>query len=63
MKKGIFRKELYPIYMDCPQILNVFKYDPENFSYLMERADKNLFEYLRKEVDIKMLWMNYLNKC
>ena len=37
---------------ECPQVLNVFSYDSHNFSYLMERADKNLFEYLNKEIDI-----------
>jgi serine/threonine protein kinase len=37
---------------NCPQILNVYSFDPENCSYLMERADANLYEYLRKEVDI-----------
>ncbi|TQS74287.1 protein kinase [Ornithinibacillus gellani] len=37
---------------DCPQILNVYSFDPTTHSYLMERADINLYEYLRKEVDI-----------
>ncbi len=36
----------------CPQVLNVYSFDPDNFSYLMERADMNLFEYLNNEVDI-----------
>lgn len=37
---------------DCPQVLKVLNYDPKTFSYLMERADKNLDKYLREEVDI-----------
>jgi eukaryotic-like serine/threonine-protein kinase len=37
---------------DCPQILNVYSYNSEDHSYLMEEADMNLFEYLNKEVDI-----------
>ncbi|HDX9688662.1 TPA: protein kinase [Bacillus thuringiensis] len=37
---------------ECPQVLNVYSFDPENFSYLMERAEMNLFEYLKNEVDI-----------
>ena len=36
----------------CPQVLNVYSFDPDNFSYLMERAEMNLFEYLSNEVDI-----------
>ncbi|MGY1465605.1 protein kinase domain-containing protein (plasmid) [Bacillus toyonensis] len=37
---------------ECPQVLNVYSFDPGNFSYLMERAEMNLFEYLNNEVDI-----------
>jgi tRNA A-37 threonylcarbamoyl transferase component Bud32 len=38
---------------DCPQVLNVYSYNTEDNSYLMEEADVNLFDYLNKEVDIK----------
>ncbi|MDY0409033.1 protein kinase domain-containing protein [Paracerasibacillus soli] len=37
---------------DSAQILKVFSYDHENFSYLMERANENLYDYLKKEVEI-----------
>lgn len=37
---------------DCSQILNVYGLNPENNSYLMEQADKNLFKYLSDELEI-----------
>lgn len=37
---------------DCPQILNVFDFDSENNSYLMEQGDKNLYKYLEDEIEI-----------
>src|SRR5690606_1797667 len=37
---------------ECPQVLNVYSFNPASSSYLMEQADINLFDYLRKEVDI-----------
>jgi len=36
----------------CPQILNVFGYDDENHSYLMEQGDMNLAMYLQEEIDL-----------
>lgn len=33
---------------NCSQVLNVYCYDSDNFSYLMEEADMNLFEYIDK---------------
>lgn len=38
--------------IDCPQILNVFDFDSENNSYLMEQGDKNLYKYLEDEIEI-----------
>ncbi len=37
---------------DCPHILNVFNFDENTNTYLMEEAEMNLYEYLNKEVDI-----------
>lgn len=37
---------------DCPQILNVFNFNPENDSYLMEQGDKNLYKYLEDEIEL-----------
>lgn len=37
---------------DCPQILNVFDFNTENNSYLMEQGDKNLYTYLIDEIDL-----------
>jgi eukaryotic-like serine/threonine-protein kinase len=37
---------------ECPQILNVYNYDPENSSYLMEQGDKNLFRHLNDELEL-----------
>jgi len=34
------------------QILNVYDYDPENSSYLMEQGDKNLFKHLYDELEL-----------
>jgi len=36
----------------CPQILNVFDFDTENYSYLMEQADMNLASYLTDEIEL-----------
>lgn len=36
----------------CPQILNVFDYDDNTHSYLMEQADMNLASYLQSEIDL-----------
>ncbi|MFC5404242.1 protein kinase domain-containing protein [Cohnella soli] len=36
----------------CPQILNVYEYDPDNHSYLMEQGDINLYKYLEEEFDL-----------
>lgn len=36
----------------CPQILNVFEYDEENNTYLMEQADMNLATHLEREIDL-----------
>lgn len=37
---------------DSPHVLKVYKYEPETHSYLMERADINLYDYLNENVDI-----------
>jgi len=37
---------------DCPQILNVFDFNPENNSYLMEQGDKNLYKYMEDEIEL-----------
>jgi hypothetical protein len=37
---------------DCPQILNVFDFNPKDNSYLMEQGDKNLYKYLEDEIEI-----------
>lgn len=36
----------------CPQILNVYEYDPDNHSYLMEQGEINLYKYLEEEFDL-----------
>ncbi|WP_101773810.1 protein kinase domain-containing protein [Peptostreptococcus faecalis] len=36
----------------CPQILNVFDFDNEGHSYLMEQADMNLAAYLTSEIEL-----------
>ncbi len=36
----------------CPAILNVFDFDPENHSYLMEQCEKNLYRHLEDELDL-----------
>ena len=36
----------------CPQILNVFDFNIENYSYLMEQADTNLLTYLSNEIEL-----------
>lgn len=33
----------------CPQILNVYEYDPDSHSYLMEQGDINLYNHLEEE--------------
>ncbi|GKS14871.1 hypothetical protein YDYSY3_58710 [Paenibacillus chitinolyticus] len=35
---------------DCANILNVYDYDPEKCSYLMEQGDKNLLKHLNDEL-------------
>lgn len=37
---------------DCPYILNVFGFDFENNSYLMEQCEKNLYRYFEDEIEI-----------
>lgn len=37
---------------ECPQILNVFSYDEENNTYLMERAEVNLYDFLNSQISI-----------
>jgi hypothetical protein len=37
---------------DCPEVLNVFDFNPEDSSYLMEQADKNLYQHLNDELEI-----------
>ncbi|ACB85100.1 protein kinase domain-containing protein [Natranaerobius thermophilus] len=37
---------------DCPYVLNVYGYDSETHSYLMEEADMNLHEYITTEINI-----------
>lgn len=37
---------------DCPQVLNVYTFDKETHSYLMEEAEKNLYDYLNDEITI-----------
>lgn len=39
---------------DCPQILKVYDFDPENNSYLMEQGDKNLYKHLADEMEISL---------
>lgn len=36
----------------CPQILNVYSYDEENNTYLMERAEMNLYDFLNSQISI-----------
>lgn len=36
----------------CPQILNVYSYDEENNTYLMEQAEMNLFDFLNSQISI-----------
>lgn len=37
---------------DSPHVLKVYTYEPETYSYLMERAENNLYDYLNENVDI-----------
>ncbi|MED4553898.1 protein kinase [Lysinibacillus capsici] len=37
----------------CPQILNVFSYDEENNTYLMEQAEVNLYDFLNSQISLK----------
>lgn len=43
---------------DCPNILNVFSYSENENSYLMEKADSNLYSYLINEVNINQSQKN-----
>lgn len=36
----------------CPQILNVYDFNSDNYSYLMEQGDKNLYKHINDEMDI-----------
>lgn len=36
----------------CPQVLNVFDFNPENHSYLMEQCEKNLYKHLEDEMEL-----------
>ncbi|MGN7472083.1 protein kinase domain-containing protein [Brevibacillus sp. SAFN-007a] len=36
----------------CPQVLNVYDFNPENNSYLMEQGDKNLLKHLNDELEL-----------
>lgn len=38
--------------MDCPNVLNVYEFDEETHSYLMEKADENIFNYFQGEIEI-----------
>lgn len=37
---------------DCPQILNVYEFNPDDNSYLMEQGDKNLFQHLNDKMEL-----------
>ncbi|MFJ2043977.1 protein kinase [Paenibacillus taichungensis] len=37
---------------ECPQILNVSDFNPEDHSYLMEQCDKNLYRHLEDEIEL-----------
>lgn len=39
---------------DCPQILKVYNFDFDKFSYLMEQADMNLYNYLTSEIELSL---------
>ena len=36
----------------CPQVLNVFDFNSENYSYLMEQCEKNLYKHLEDEMEL-----------
>lgn len=40
--------------IECPKVLNVFEYEEDTHSYLMEKADENIFEFLEEAVDIDL---------
>ncbi|MBD8591216.1 protein kinase family protein [Peribacillus simplex] len=36
----------------CPQILNVYEFNPENNTYLMEQGEKNLYDFLKDQIEL-----------
>lgn len=36
----------------CPQVLNVYDFDYENYTYLMEQGEKNLYQHLNDEIEL-----------
>ncbi|WP_201317545.1 protein kinase family protein [Paenibacillus sp. EPM92] len=37
---------------ECPQVLNVFDFNQDNYSYLMEQCEKNLYKHLEDEMEL-----------